>query len=48
MYLKDYFPNVDKKFKKTYFSGISFISNRVKKDNIFLLLEEIIMMEMIL
>ena len=35
MYLKDYFPNVDKKFKKIYFSGISFISNRVKKDNIF-------------
>ncbi len=35
MLLKDYIPKVDKKFKKFFFSGISFDSKKVKKDNIF-------------
>ena len=35
MFLKDYILNVDKKYKKVFFSGISFDSNRVKKNNIF-------------
>ena len=35
MFLKDYFPNIDKKFEKIFFSGISFHSSKVKKDNIF-------------
>ena len=35
MLLKDYIPDVDNKFKKFFFSGISFDSKKVKKDNIF-------------
>ncbi|MDC3062166.1 UDP-N-acetylmuramoyl-L-alanyl-D-glutamate--2,6-diaminopimelate ligase [Candidatus Pelagibacter sp.] len=35
MLLKDYIPNVDKKFRNTFFSGISFDSRSVKKNNIF-------------
>ena len=35
MHLKDYIPNVDKKYSKIFFSGISFNSSKVKKDNIF-------------
>ena len=35
MLLKDYIPNVKNKFKKTFFSGISFESSKVKKNNIF-------------
>ena len=35
MLLKDYFPNLDKKYFNTYFSGIAFDSSKVKKDNIF-------------
>ena len=35
MLLKDYIPEVDNKFKKFFFSGISFDSKKVKKDNIF-------------
>ena len=35
MYLKDYFFNVDKKFGKTFFSGVSSNSSLVKKDSIF-------------
>ncbi len=35
MQLKDYIPNIDKKFKKNFFSGISFESDKVKKNNIF-------------
>ena len=35
MLLKDYFPNLDKKYLNTYFSGIAFNSSKVKKDNIF-------------
>ena len=35
MLLGDYFKNIDKKYKKIYFSGISFNSNQVKKNNIF-------------
>ena len=35
MLLKDYIPNVNKKFKNLFFSGISFDSSKVKKNNIF-------------
>ena len=35
MQLKDYIPNIDKRYGKTFFSGISFDSSKVKKDNIF-------------
>ena len=35
MLLKDYIPNLNKKFCKISFSGISFNSSRVKKNNIF-------------
>ncbi len=35
MLLKDYIPNIKKKYSKTFFSGISFNSSNVKKDYIF-------------
>ena len=35
MQLKDYIPNIDKKFRKVFFSGISFESSKVKKNYIF-------------
>ena len=35
MLLKDYIPDVNKKYSETFFSGISFNSSEVKKDNIF-------------
>ena len=35
MFLGDYFNNIQKNYKQVYFSGISFNSNQVKKDNIF-------------
>ena len=35
MQLKDYIPNVDKKNSKVFFSGITFDSAKVKKNNIF-------------
>ena len=35
MLLKDYIPNVNKKYSEVFFSGISFNSSRIKKDNIF-------------
>ncbi len=35
MFIKDYIPNVNKRFKNIFFSGISFDSNKVKKDHIF-------------
>ena len=35
MLLKDYFFNVKKKHSEIFFSGISFRSSKVKKDNIF-------------
>ena len=35
MLLKDYIPYIDKKFRKFSFSGISFKSSKVKKNNIF-------------
>ena len=39
MQLKDYIPNVNKKYSKIFFSGISFNSSKVKKDNIFFAIE---------
>ena len=35
MLLKDYIPNVSKSYSKIFFSGISFNSSKVKKNNIF-------------
>ena len=35
MYLGDYYPNIEKKFYKFEFSGISFNSKTIKKGNIF-------------
>ncbi|MBD1141012.1 UDP-N-acetylmuramoyl-L-alanyl-D-glutamate--2,6-diaminopimelate ligase [Pelagibacterales bacterium SAG-MED39] len=35
MLLKDYIPNLNKKYNDVFFSGISFDSSKVKKDNIF-------------
>ena len=35
MQLKDYIPNIDKKYNKVSFSGISFDSSKVKKNHIF-------------
>ena len=35
MLLKDYIPRLNKKFSKISFSGISFESKNVKKNNIF-------------
>jgi murE/murF fusion protein len=35
MLLGDYFKKIQKKYKKIFFSGISFNSNQVKKNNIF-------------
>ena len=35
MYLKDYIPKINKKYKKVFFSGITFDSSKVKKNNIF-------------
>ena len=35
MQLKDYIPNINKKFGNIFFSGIAFESQKVKKNNIF-------------
>ncbi len=35
MYLKDFLPNISKKFRNVFFSGISFDSSKVKKNYIF-------------
>ena len=35
MLLKDYIGNINKKYRKVFFSGISFDSSKVRKDNIF-------------
>ena len=35
MLLKDYIPNINKKYKDIFFSGISFSTSKVKKKNIF-------------
>ena len=35
MLLKDYFTNINKKYRKVFFSGITFDSSKVKKNNIF-------------
>ena len=35
MFLKDYYPKLNKKFVKLKFNGIAFDSNSVKKDYIF-------------
>ena len=39
MYLKDYFPNLNKKFHDVIFSGISFDSSKIKKNYIFFALK---------
>ena len=35
MQLKDYIPQIKKKYSKTFFSGITFESSKVKKNYIF-------------
>ena len=35
MLLKDYIPNINKKLRNIFFSGISFDSKKVKKNDIF-------------
>ena len=35
MLLKDYIPNLNKAYEKIFFSGISFESSKVRKNNIF-------------
>ena len=35
MYLGNFIKNIDKKYRNTYFSGVAFNSNQVKKNNIF-------------
>ncbi len=35
MLLKDYIPNINKKYRKIFFSGISFDSSKINKKNIF-------------
>ena len=35
MQLRDYIPNIKKKYSEIFFSGISFDSSKVKKNNIF-------------
>ena len=35
MLLGDYFNNIKNNYKKFFFSGISFNSNKIKKNNIF-------------
>ena len=35
MLLKDYITNINKKYRKVFFSGITFDSSKVKKNNIF-------------
>ncbi len=39
MQLKDYFPDIDKKHKNIFFSGICFDSTKVKKNDIFFAIE---------
>ena len=35
MLLKDFIPNLNKKYKRVFFSGISFDSSKIKKNYIF-------------
>ena len=35
MYLKEYFPNIEKKYQNYFFSNISFDSSKIKKNFIF-------------
>ena len=39
MQLKDYIPNLKKKYREVFFSGISFESSKIKKNNIFFAIE---------
>ena len=45
MYLGNFIKNLNKKYHKTYFSGVAFNSKKVKKDNIFLQSKERSLME---
>ncbi len=35
MLVKDFLPNINKKYNKIFFSGISFVSSKIRKNNIF-------------
>ncbi len=39
MYLGNFIKKLDRKYHKTYFSGVAFNSDKVKKDNIFFAIE---------
>ena len=39
MYLGNFIKNLNRKYRKTYFSGLAFNSKQVKKDNIFFAIE---------
>ena len=39
MYLGNFIKNLNRKYHKTYFSGLAFNSEQVKKDNIFFAIE---------
>ena len=39
MYLGNFIENLNRKYYKTYFSGLAFDSKHVKKDNIFFAIE---------
>ena len=39
MYLGNFIKNLNRKYQKTYFSGLAFNSKKVKKDNIFFAIE---------
>ena len=39
MYLGNFIENINKKYYKTYFSGLAFNSKQVKKNNIFFAIE---------
>ena len=44
MFLGNYFHNINKNYKNFSFSGISFDTKTIKKNNIFLLSKEIVLM----
>jgi len=41
MFLGDYFQNIQSTYKNFFFSGISFNSSEIKKNNIFFAIKEI-------
>ena len=48
MHLGNFIKNIDKKYHKINFSGLTFDSKQVKKNNIFLRLKEINLMALVI